>query len=130
MIKRRKAPGKLTTNGVILELHEYATINALLADGNDVELVKKSRTPHTKSADILMLSMIWEMKSPNGKTTRCIEHALRRATHQAPNIIIDLRRMKVADTISITLLEKLFLELRSVRNLWIITKTEILKLRK
>ncbi len=128
--KQRRA-GRLTTNNVILETHEYATINVLLADGEDVELVEKSRTPHTKSADIIMLAMFWEMKSPNGKTSRCVEHALRRAVHQAPNIIIDLRRMHLPDAMLIIVLERLFRELRSVRNLWIITKKcDILKFKK
>ena len=129
-VKERRV-GRLTTNNVILETHEYLTVNALLADGEDVELVEKSHTPRTKTADIVMLGMFWEMKSPNGKTARCVEHAMRRATHQAPNIIIDLRRMKLADPALVALLERLFRELRSVRNLWIINKcNEILKHKK
>lgn len=123
--------GKLTTNNVVMEPHEYATINVLLSDQENVELVRKSRTPHTSSPDIVMRSMFWEMKSPNGKGVRSVEHALRRATHQAPNVIIDLRRTKISDEILIKLLRKLFLELRSVRNLWIITKrAKITKLKK
>lgn len=123
--------GRLMTNNVVLELHEYATINVLLANGMDVELIEKSRTPHTKSADIIMLGMTWEIKSPNGKTIRCIERAFRRATHQAPNIIIDLRRINFSDIAAMILLKRLFKELHSVRNLWIITKkSEIVKLKK
>lgn len=129
--KSKKVAGKLTTNNVILETHEYATINVLLADGEDVELIEKSRTPHTKSADIVMLGMAWEMKSPNGKSARCVEHALRRATHQSRNIIMDLRRTKLEDAVLIMLLERLFKELRSVRQLWVITKKiEIVKFKK
>lgn len=129
--ERIKLPGKLTTNDVILETHEYATINALLASGEDIELVEKSRTPHTKSADIEMLGMLWEMKSPNGKTVRCVEHALRRAVHQSANIIIDLRRMRISDVILVALLERLFGELRSVRNLWVVTRKDgIVKFKK
>lgn len=126
-----KKQGKLTTNNVILESHEYSTINILLSSSEDVEIVRQSRTPHTSSPDIVMRNMFWEMKSPNGKNLRTVEHALRRATHQSSNIIIDLRRIKIADETLITLLKKLFLELRSVRNLWVITKqSEIIKLRK
>lgn len=120
---QRKA-GKLITNNAVMEVHEYKTINVLLMMGEDVELLKKSRTPRSKSADIFMRKLVWEMKSPNGKTIRCVEHALRRATHQAPNVIMDLRRMRISDDVLTALLEKLFRELRSVRNLWIITKTE------
>lgn len=107
-----------------METHEYETINVLLANGEDVELLRKSRTPCSKSADIFMRKLVWEMKSPNGKTARCVEHALRRATHQAPNIIIDLRRMRLGDDILMALLGRLFQELRSARNLWVITKID------
>lgn len=132
MPKNNKHPcGTLITNNVILEPHEYSTINVLLDCGEDVELVERSRTPHAKSADIVLLSMLWEIKSPNGKTTRCVEHAIRRATHQAPNVIIDLRRIKIPDETLIKLLKRLFQELRSVRNLWIITKkSQIIKYKK
>ncbi len=129
--KNSKKQGALTTNGVVMEAHEYATINILLKEGIDVELVEKSRTPHNSSPDIMMLGMFWEIKSPNGKTTRCVEHALRRATHQSSNIIIDLRRISIADPTLITFVSKQFFNLRSVRNLWIITKKmEIAKLKK
>lgn len=131
MVKSKKTAGRLLTNGVIMETHEYATINAILADGEDVELLERSRTPHSKSPDIAMLGMPWEMKSPTGRAIRPIEHAMRRATHQAPNIIIDLRRTKITDTILLIKLRKLFTEMRSVRNLWIVTKeSEIIKLKK
>ncbi len=114
-----------------MESHEYATINVLLESGEDVELMQKSRTPRSKSADIFMRNLIWEMKSPEGKTLRCIERVLRRATHQAPNVIIDLRRTVVSERKALILLRQLFSELRSVRNLWIITKSEeIIKMKK
>ncbi len=128
---QQPAPGRLLTNNVILEAHEYATINVLLASGEDVELLVKSRTPHSKSADICMHGMTWEMKSPDGKTLRSIERIIHRATQQSRNVIIDLRRTKVTDKSSIPLLEKVFSELRSIRILWIITKqAEIIKLKK
>lgn len=131
MKEKEQRPGRLTTNNVILEPHEYATINTLLAYGLDVELVRKSHTPHTKSADIIMMAMLWEMKSPNGKTTSCVKRAVRRATHQARNVIMDLRRIRVADATLITLLKQLFRELRSVRHLWVITKNgEIIKFKR
>lgn len=131
MKKIQRKVGRLITNGVVMETHEYKTINVLLANGEDVELLKKSRTSHSKSADIFMRKLIWEMKSPNGKTTRCVEHALRRATHQAPNVIIDLRRMRLGDDTLVVLPSRLFRELRSIRNLWVITKTDnIIKYKK
>lgn len=112
---------------VFLEPHELATINTLLAEGYNVELIRRSRTPRAKSADIFMLKLVWEMKSPNGKDIRAIERCLRRATHQSQNIIIDLRRTRVPDCKAIAVLEKLFVKLRSIRNLWIITKDQDIK---
>ncbi len=34
--------GRLTTNGVLMQSHEYATINVLLGFGYDVELTRPS----------------------------------------------------------------------------------------
>lgn len=96
----------MITNGVVMEAHEYVTINVLLELGEDVELVKKSRTPHTKSPDIVMRGMDWEMKSPTGKTKRPIERIMHRAARQSENIIIDLRRTKILDKDLVTFLEK------------------------
>ena len=123
--------GKLTTNNVVMEPHEYATINVLLSHRENVELVRKSRTPHTKSPDIAMCGMFWEIKSPTGRTLRPIERIIHRAIKQSQNVIIDLRRTKLADKITLKFLQQLFYELRSMRNLWIITKkTDIVKMKK
>ena len=48
-----------------------------------------------KSADILMFSMEWEVKSPTGKSKYTIQEQFRRASKQAKNIIIDTRRTKL-----------------------------------
>ena len=128
---KKRRVGRLTTNNVVLETHEYVTVNALLESGEDVELIEKSRTPYVRSPDICMIGMLWEMKAPNGKTLRPIERILYRAIKQSPNVIMDLRRAKMSDRILLVFLEKKFRGIRSMRNLWIITKkNEILKLKK
>ena len=124
---RKKRTGYLIAKDVILEPHELATINILLAEGYNVELLKRSRTPRVKSADIFMLKLVWEMKSPNGKDIRAIERCLRRAIHQSQNVIMDLRRTRVPDCKAIAILEKMFTRLRSIRNLWVITKDQDIK---
>jgi len=48
-----------------------------------------------KSADIVMLNVEWEIKSPIGKSKYTIQEQFRRASKQAKNIIIDLRRTKL-----------------------------------
>ena len=124
-------PGHLITNGVVLERHEYNTINVLLSAGLDVELVVKSRTPHSKSPDIYMMGMLWEMKAPTGKTLRAIERILHRAIKQSSNIVMDLRRTPMSDEILCTAIEKFFHNMRPIRSLWIITKSkQIVRLKK
>ena len=48
-----------------------------------------------KSADIVMLGVQWEIKSPTGKSKYTIQEQFRRASKQAKNIIIDSRRTKL-----------------------------------
>lgn len=114
-----------------MEEHENITINTLLADGNDIELIQKSHTPRTKSTDIFMRELVWEMKSPTGKTLRPIERIVRRATRQSSNIIIDLRRTPLSDKVLVDAIIKYFHQIREIRNLWIIDKqSEIIKFKK
>ena len=44
-----------------------------------------------------MLGIIWEMKSPQGKSKNTIKHTFQNAGHQSSNVIIDLHRCKLAD---------------------------------
>ena len=86
--------GILKPNGVILEEHEYATVLVLTQYGYDVELLSASPEKGSKSPDILMNGLYWEMKSPQGKGKWVIKNIMQKASHQAENLIIDLRRLK------------------------------------
>ena len=48
-----------------------------------------------KSADLVMLGVEWEIKSPTGKSRYTIQEQFRRASKQAYNIVIDSRRTKL-----------------------------------
>jgi len=48
-----------------------------------------------KSADIVMLDILWEIKSPIGDSKSTIRNQFRRASRQSKNIVIDLRRTKL-----------------------------------
>ena len=50
-----------------------------------------------KSADIVMLGVQWEIKSPIGASKSTIGNQFRRASRQARNIIIDTRRTTLGD---------------------------------
>ena len=48
-----------------------------------------------KSADIVMLGVSWEIKSPTGDSKSTIRNQFRRASRQSKSIIIDMRRTKL-----------------------------------
>ena len=121
MRKSYSKTGKILPNGVSLEKHEYDTVLYLTNLGYDVELVRPSNIPNTKSPDSYMCGKAWEMKSPAGKSSRTLEHAFKRATRQSENIILDLRRLKVDTELSPRCARKLFNASRRTRNLWITT---------
>ena len=121
MRKKNSQTGKIVPNGVSLEKHEYDTILYLTNLGYDVELVPPSNIPKTKSPDICMRGKFWEIKSPEGKNIRTIEHAFKRAVKQSENIILDLRRNKVNAEIAVKCIQKLLGSSRRVREIWVIT---------
>jgi hypothetical protein len=48
-----------------------------------------------KTADIVMLGMVWEIKCPLGASKSTIRNQFRRASKQSKNIIIDTRLTKL-----------------------------------
>lgn len=123
--------GKLTSNGMRLNEHEYITLNVLLGAGYDIELLKPSLTKYVKTGDFVMMGLIWEMKSPIGKSPRTMEHVFRKAAKQAPNLVIDLVRARVSEEMAINILRRLLKISRTIRRVWIITKKrEIIKMEK
>ena len=62
----------------------------------------------SKSPDIVMDGVTWEMKAPESGRASSIQKCLRRALHQSRNVIIDSKRLK---TLSDSAVEK---ELRSL----------------
>ena len=91
-----KKTGKIIPNGVYLQDHEYETILFLTEQGFDIELIPASLEEKTKSADILMNGLVWEMKSPHGSGKWVIKNIMQKASHQSENVIIDIRRLKQA----------------------------------
>lgn len=91
---------KLGRKGVVLrekganpKPHELVTAEAFADAGYDVRFISSSTV--VGMADCYINGTIFEIKSPEGKTTDCIERNLRKALdHQSTNIIIDSFRMK------------------------------------
>ena len=114
--------GKLIQNGVHLEEHEYKTVKYFLEQGFDVELIPPSRIRNLRMPDITLQGVAWEMKSPSGDGKYTIKNIVQNASHQAENIIIDLRRCKMMDEQAIKEIKRYFDLSRRIRHIIIITK--------
>ena len=53
-----------------------------------------------KSADIKMLGIQWEIKSPVGGSKSTVQNQFRRASKQSKNIVLDIRRIKLKHEIA------------------------------
>ena len=114
--------GTITPNGVSLEKHENDTIVYFTEMGYNIELIPPSRSPGSRQPDFIMNGLPWEMKSPISNGARTIEHAVRSASKQSENIIIDLRRSKIDDERAIAQIKFHASKRTNIRRLIVITK--------
>ena len=71
--------------------HEQRVAKILALAGHAVEFIPES---NTKTADILLDGVEFEIKSPKSANANSLEHILKKAVKQSCNIIIDTSRMK------------------------------------
>lgn len=116
--------GKLTQNKVHLEDHEYKTVKFFLDRGYDIELIPPSRIKGYHTPDFVMNGLPWEMKAPKGTGKYTVQNTMQIATHQSVNIIIDLRRTKMAESRAINEFKNAFIKSKNVKRMKIITKAE------
>ena len=96
MPHKKRRIGKITFSGRnIPEPHELKTAKALASKGKDVEFIRPSRVQHTRTPDIIMDGIMWEMKCPMGKNKKNIANIFHRALKQSKNIIIDIRQIEI-----------------------------------
>lgn len=117
------AKGKITPNGVVLETHENATVVFMTELGFDVALIPPLQLKGERTPDIRMNGIEWEMKAPTSAGKYTIEHAFRAALRQSPNIIFDIRRLRLPDDKSIHEITRRFHDFKKVKRVLIITKT-------
>lgn len=115
--------GKITPNGVVLHAHENAAVVLLTQQGFDVELLPPIQRKSVRTPDIRMHRLDWEIKCPTGKSANTIKRAFKTALGQSKNIIFDLRNSKMPDKTNIAKLEKEFSDIKSAKQLIIITKS-------
>ena len=131
MTKHKIKNGRLFDNDVRLEVHERRTVDYLLQQGKDIELISPSYNLYSKSPDFWMDGVAWELKCPCVTKLERISYLFRYATKQSPQVIFDLRNIKGDSAGVIKHLQKLFHISRRVRRLIIISKEgnlQILKL--
>jgi hypothetical protein len=108
--------------GVFVEQHELDVAKVLNKLGKDVEFILPSRVKFSRTPDIKMDGLLWEIKSPKGSSSRTIENNLRCALKQSKNIIIDLRRIKIDETKAISQIKEKFIKIKTIKNIIIIKK--------
>lgn len=118
--------GILKTNNVHLEDHEYRTVKLLIENGYDIELIPTSQIKGLRTPDISINGVLWEIKSPIGSSKNTAKHTIQNASHQASNIIVDLRRCGLSPEQAIKDLKKHFDYSRRLKRMKIITKDEII----
>ncbi|MFZ2544405.1 MAG: hypothetical protein WAW80_00270 [Candidatus Saccharimonadales bacterium] len=112
----------LFEDGAEPEPHEIQTVLFLRKTGMRVKFLAPKNQPGVKTPDIAMDGMMWEIKSPQSKGSRTIEHAVRSASKQSENIIIDLRRLSVSTDRAMTLIKFHSLRRTNIKRLIVITK--------
>ena len=128
---RKVRKGSVITNGVVLEVHETATIVLFLELGYDVELIPRSNQEGIHKPDIKMNGLEWEIKAPKGEGKWLIKNTLKKAQHQSENIIIDLRRIKIPEDKCLPSINREFLHSKRIKRIKIVTKKgELLELNK
>ena len=118
------AKGQLTQNGVHLQDHEYSTVKMLLEKGYNVELIPPSQIKGMRTPDLVINGVVWEIKSPTGAGKHTIKHTLQNATHQAGNVIVDLRRCGIPEDKAIKEFEQGFALSKRLRKMKIVLKSD------
>ena len=100
--------------------HELRVAKILALAGYAVEFIPET---NTKTADILLDGIEFEIKSPKSANANSLEHILKKAVKQSCNIIIDTSRMKNVrdDNIRCFLINQVRIR-RQINNLIMITK--------
>ena len=118
--------GKIDTSqlNVPPEEHELATAEFFSSKGKDIVFLRPSQIPESRTPDIKMDGVEWEIKSPLGDGKRTISKNFKKAAAQSRYIIFDLRRCGLPESQSISQLKKEFDLRSSMRRLLVIKKND------
>ncbi len=105
------------------EPHEIHTALFLRKQGRHVTFLAPKNQAGVRTPDIIMDGLRWEIKSPQNAGARTIEHAVRSASKQSENIIIDLRRSKLKTERALTQIIFHTIKRTNIKKLFVITKS-------
>lgn len=97
--------------------------------GYDVELIPTARQRQAKTADAIIDGLEWEFKTPRGRSTRSIQHIIKKAVSQSPNVILDARLMELPDDVILRKVQYEANHTRSLRRLKLILGKEVIDIK-
>lgn len=124
---RKRIGTVIVPPGTILDPHEKRAVDFIAIErGADITFLIPDRRKGQKTPDIQMYGLLWEIKSPKGRSSRTIENNLRLAMLQSAYIILDLRRLdgRVPTKKYVTEVERQFGLAKSIRHIIVITRQE------
>lgn len=122
MKKQKNKIGHITVpKNALVQPHEFNVATILSWTGEDVEFIP---TGHMHTPDIRYQGLLWEIKSPQGSSSRTIENNMRLAFKQSTNIIIDLQRIGLPDEKCIGVVKRRAEKLGKKCRVMVITKTK------
>lgn len=115
--------GEITKEiGAVIEPHEALAVDVLALNGFDVRFLKPRNMYKTKTPDIAMVGLEWEIKSPTSSSKTTIRNIMLKGTKQSRYVIIDTIRTNLPDELIIRDLEKYATQHQSLKKLIMITK--------
>lgn len=128
MIRKQKQVGTIIVPpGVVVAVHEKRAVDFLAIERSaDITFLAPNRQKRQRTPDIEMVGLLWEIKSPKGRSPRTIENNLRLALKQSPHIILDLRRMdgRIPTQKHLTEIERRFKDAKAIKHIIVITRQE------
>ena len=113
--------------GVFIDKHEKLAVDFLATKiAYNITFLLPDRRKGSKTPDIEMNGLPWEIKSLKGKSSRTIENNIRQALRQSPYIIIDLRHMdgRVPTKKLVDKVESQFNIAKPIKHIMVITRQD------
>ncbi|MGB4957419.1 MAG: hypothetical protein WBO49_03145 [Candidatus Saccharimonas sp.] len=108
--------------GARIEPHEALTVDALALYGFDISFLKPRNAYKTKTPDIAMAGLEWEIKSPTSSSKTTVRNIMLKGTKQSRHVIIDTIRTNLKDEEVMQELKKYIKQHKSIKKLIVVTK--------